>query len=238
MLIATNLFIPGWGLWLMGFYRTGVLVFAVYVGLLLAFSWTGLLLIQTGTIGFLLCHAALAIYSIIRGWSEHRPVRFLWNGLVRLITSLQYLTILIILAVFKAKLLGWQVYQIPSPSMAPALQIGDIIIADTRPWVVNSIIRGDIMVFYPPNIDSYVYIKRVMGVAGDKLAINEGELLVNDNSMATGLRTQSMSERTILPAHFFMMGDNHSQSRDSRFWGDVGQDRMVAKFYRVVYRKN
>ncbi|CAI8373898.1 MAG: Signal peptidase I [Cellvibrionales bacterium UBA7375] len=86
-------------------------------------------------------------------------------------------------------------FQIPSKSMVPTLKVGDYILVNKwiyglrLPVLHNKIIdvslpeRGDVMVFYPPHQDRY-FIKRVIGLPGDKVNLIKGQLFINGEKMA------------------------------------------------------
>jgi signal peptidase I len=86
-------------------------------------------------------------------------------------------------------------FQIPSKSMVPTLKVGDYILVNKwiygvrLPVLHTKIIdvslpeRGDVMVFYPPHQDRY-FIKRVIGLPGDKVNLIKGQLFINGEKMA------------------------------------------------------
>lgn len=100
----------------------------------------------------------------------------------------EYFPVLAVVLVLRSFV--YEPFQIPSGSMIPTLKIGDFILVNkwtygirlpvlrTKVISVNSPERGDIMVFFPPNEDRY-FIKRVVGVPGDKVQFIEGELFIN-----------------------------------------------------------
>lgn len=228
--------IPGWGLMIAGSYGLGALFYLASIGLLIVLSWAGLIFLKTVIFLYILIYILVAVISGIYGWKRKYLSINGWQWCTRVASFLFLPLIIVTIAIYKPVLLGWQLYQIPSPSMSPVLRVGDIIIADARPWVLNNVSKGDIMIFYPPNSNNYFYIKRVIGVGGDTILIENGQLAVNGKVQLSDLATKTMSERSIAEGHFFMMGDNHVQSRDSRYWGDVSEEKLVAKYVRVIFR--
>ncbi len=71
---------------------------------------------------------------------------------------------------------GYSVYSIPSGSMAPTLQINDYVMAFER----DKVARGDVVVYLLPKDGSTVYIKRVVGLPGDRIQMRGGVLHIND----------------------------------------------------------
>jgi signal peptidase I len=138
-------------------------------------------------------------------------------------------------------------YAIPSPSMVPALLVGDRIIANKViygvkiPLLRKTILRvsdpkrGDIVIFIYPEDRSKDFVKRVIGVAGDKIVIRNKQIYLNDQEYkdAYGIYTDKLTYPGILQPRdnfgpvvvpenaLFVMGDNRDQSADSRFWGFV-----------------
>ena len=159
-------------------------------------------------------------------------------------------------------------YQIPSGSMLPTLQIGDFIVVNKYTYglrlpitgskilAVNEPQRGDVMVFKYPHDTDVKYIKRVIGVPGDRITYRNKQLFINDQPMpleyigmdisgnmimreALGEtnhllwkqpgKVQDVRYKTVPKGHYFMMGDNRDGSNDSRSWGWVKEDLIVGK---------
>lgn len=140
-----------------------------------------------------------------------------------------------------------QAYKIPSPSMVPTLLVGDHLLVNKFiygvkiPLLRRTIIpvtdpkRGDIIVFIYPQDRSKDFIKRVIGVGGDKIEIRNKKIWINDRPYqdAVGIYSDPVSYPAIVQPRdnfgpvtvpknaLFVMGDNRDQSLDSRFWGFV-----------------
>lgn len=144
-----------------------------------------------------------------------------------------------------------QPYIIPSGSMLETLQIGDRLFVTKfsygihLPFMDKEIFslgepgRGDIIVFPFPEDKSQDYIKRVVGVPGDKIEIRDKQLYRNDEAVRESYvkhvdpyfspRRDSMRSLVVPPGKVFVLGDNRDASRDSRFWGFVDKDTIRGK---------
>lgn len=155
--------------------------------------------------------------------------------------------IIAILIAVVVRTLVVQAYKIPSQSMAPTLLVGDHLLVNKFiygvkiPLLRRTIIpvtdpkRGDIVVFIYPQDRSKDFIKRVIGVGGDKIEIRNKKIWINDqpHEDAVGVYSDPICYPAIVqprdnfgPAtvprnSLFVMGDNRDQSLDSRFWGFV-----------------
>jgi signal peptidase I len=96
--------------------------------------------------------------------------------------------------------------------------------------------RGDILVFKYPKDPSKGYIKRLIGLPGDTVEIRVGEVWVNDRKLSEPYVDSKMnlSQRSqpavVVPARsYYVMGDNRDNSSDSRFWGVVPEELLIAK---------
>ncbi|MAW23581.1 MAG: signal peptidase I [Cellvibrionales bacterium TMED47] len=124
-------------------------------------------------------------------WLMNKSIRADEDSLIGFFASLApVLVFVLVLRSFIA-----EPFQIPSKSMVPTLKVGDYILVNKwiyglrLPVLHNKIIdvslpeRGDVMVFYPPHQDRY-FIKRVIGLPGDKVNLIKGQLFINGEKMA------------------------------------------------------
>lgn len=147
-----------------------------------------------------------------------------------------------IIVVFNAVLM---LNQIPSSSMETTVMAGDLVIS-TR-LDSKDIERYDIMVFRTPDDPDTYYIKRVIGLPGETITVENGHVyadgvLLNDNFVNEEMDGSGDGIYEVPEGCYFMMGDNRNHSYDSRFWN--GEDRyipledFVAKAKVVVYPLN
>lgn len=125
--------------------------------------------------------------------------------------------------------------------MEPTLQIGDRLIVDKLSVDFGTINRGDIVVFKaPPNENCGPkvadLVKRVIGVPGDHLTSKGNTIYVNGKPLKEAwTHTEplgvAMGNVTVSANHYFMMGDNHSDSCDSRYWGSVPRSDIIGKAF-------
>jgi signal peptidase I len=199
----------------------------------------------------------------------------------------------VILLVFVLRSFIVEPFKIPSGSMIPTLLVGDFILVNKFTYgirlpVINKKIidvgqpqRGDVMVFRYPEDPSLDYIKRVVGIPGDKVAYQNKRLTINGQPVETrriddylqterlkyskqfiekpeGIEHRTLNDDdapgfisdatqfphrqdclynnagvicTVPAGHYFMMGDNRDNSRDSRFWGFVPEENIVGKAF-------
>ena len=128
---------------------------------------------------------------------------------------------------------------VPTGSMIPTLKIEPF----HERLFVNKFIyrfsdpkRGDIVVFKSPFGDKKDYVKRCIGLPGDKLKIKKGIVYINNQVlMLPGVKVNRdysyFDEVTVPKDCYFMMGDNRANSADSRFWKAYGFSSFVPKKY-------
>jgi len=164
-------------------------------------------------------------------------------------------------------------FRIPSGSMMPTLLQGDFIfvkkfsyglrlpVTETRIVETGAPERGDVVVFRLPSDPSINYIKRVVGLPGDKVSYERHRLVINGELVDLEQHTdatahdpryvEQLGEREhdilvtqaanvmrdgefLVPAgHYFMMGDNRDNSRDSRFLGAIPETHLVGEAVRI-----
>jgi signal peptidase I len=129
----------------------------------------------------------------------------------------------------------YQPVKVEGTSMMPSLEDQERIFVNKFVYRLEPIERGDIVVFRYPRDPSKSYIKRVIGMAGDVIRIDGGQVYVNgealDESYVPSEYTDSRSyPEVIVPPHcFFVLGDHRSMSNDSRDFGSVNQSFIYGK---------
>ncbi len=169
-----------------------------------------------------------------------------------------------------------QAYKIPSGSMEPTLLVGDHILVNkliyglrmpdtlfgieigSAPFGrylfrIEPIHHGDVVVFVFPPDPTKDFIKRVIGLPGDTIAVKNGKVWLNgapmpdphahfevsdsdrsavsprDNFPQIGTGADTLGAVTVPPGKIFVMGDNRDRSYDSRFWGFVPEDNVEGR---------
>jgi signal peptidase I len=99
--------------------------------------------------------------------------------------------------------------------------------------------RGDIVAFRHERSAPSVYLKRVIGVPGDRVEIRGGDVLVNGTQLQEPYvrfrDTRSFAPVTVPAATYYVLGDNRANSDDSRFWGFVPSEDVVGRAVFAVW---
>ena len=129
----------------------------------------------------------------------------------------------------------YQPVRVEGTSMLPRLEDQDRLFINKFAYRVGDIQRGDVVVFLYPHDHSKSYIKRVIGLPGDKLRIEQGRVYVNGRPIAEPYVPERFSDdrseaQIVLPDHeYYVMGDHRSISSDSRDFGPVDRDLIYGK---------
>ncbi len=156
-----------------------------------------------------------------------------------------------VLAIF-LRTFFFQIYKIPTTSMVPTLMPGDKIFVsklsygpkipftDFRLPGFSEPKRSDIIVFIPPHDRKKAYIKRLIGLDGDKITLRDGNVYVNGKIVVDPRIARNYyynqgdygkeGEVIVVPeGKYFFLGDNSISSLDGRFWGFVDKEDIVGK---------
>lgn len=190
--------------------------------------------------------------------------------------SVSFFPVLAIVLVLRSFL--FEPFQIPTGSMIPTLMVGDFILVNkyayglrlpvlgTKVFEVDDPQNGEVMVFIPPHEDEY-FIKRVVGIPGDRIRYEDKTLYINDMQQPqvfveqvppvkprylvyqeelggvphlihrNPFRDSRAAEWVVPEGYYFMMGDNRDQSSDSRYWGLASEENIVGKAVAVWLHK-
>jgi signal peptidase I len=109
---------------------------------------------------------------------------------------------------------------------------------------LGQIQRGDTVVFWAPEDYRESYIKRVIGLPGDTVAVEDGYVIVNGKKLVENYvppeyrDNRSYPERVVPPDEYFVLGDHRSSSNDSRAWGFVPRSYIYGKAVFVFWPPN
>ena len=129
----------------------------------------------------------------------------------------------------------YQPVRVEGTSMLPRLEDRDRLFINKFVYHIESIERGDIVVFRYPRDPEKSYIKRVIALPGDRLRIDRGTVYLNDKPLQESYvpeqyrDSRSMEETVIPDDSYFMMGDHRSISSDSREFGPVERSLIYGK---------
>ena len=129
----------------------------------------------------------------------------------------------------------YQPVRVEGTSMLPRLENRDRLFINKFVYHVEAIQRGDIVVFHYPLDPSKSYIKRVIGLPGDRIRIDHGQVWLNGKPLAESYvpaayrDTRSMASTVVPKGYYFMMGDHRSISSDSREFGSVRRSLIYGK---------
>lgn len=137
---------------------------------------------------------------------------------------------------FKPYIFGFDNRRNVSANMAPTLKPSELIVADTRGNLFGfNLKREDIITFIYPMNPSVTYVKRIIGLPGDRVKIQDGVTYINDapknelyvsNTSKERSYSTEMKEITVPPGSLFVLGDNRDNSNDSRIWGFLPQSNV------------
>jgi signal peptidase I len=137
-----------------------------------------------------------------------------------------------------------EMFDIPSESMVPTLQVGDRVFVrearDYRPKI------GDVVVFRTPNQVREIepdsgdfFIKRVIATGGDRVQVHQGKVYRNEQAIEepyiAELADYELPSLLVPPKSLFVLGDNRPHSFDSHVWGFLPEEYLVGRAYKVFW---
>lgn len=133
--------------------------------------------------------------------------------------------------------------QVRGQSMFPVFHDGEYIITDKVTFKTRKPERGEVVIFKSPQSAEIDFIKRIIGLPGDKVKIKSGKVYVNgqeleesnylDSSVYTGAESfLSENQEIVVPdGKYFVLGDNRPNSSDSRDFGPIGMDTFIGRVF-------
>lgn len=122
--------------------------------------------------------------------------------------------------------------RVDGSSMEPTLYHGEFVIVNKLAYKVSEPKIGDVIVFHFPRDPHQDYIKRIIGLPGDRVTVSQGRVYVNDQPLSEDYLAAppSYNDTWLVPeGALFVLGDNRNNSSDSHTWGPVPLDYVVGK---------
>lgn len=129
------------------------------------------------------------------------------------------------------------VFVVEGQSMEPNFYNGDSVLTNRISYLLSTPQRGDVVILkFPGDPEHKKYIKRIIGLPGEKIAIKDGTVYINDQKLTesylpAGTQTKPNMEKTLGANEYFVIGDNRGNSSDSRIWGPVEKSDLIGKAF-------
>jgi len=161
------------------------------------------------------------------------------------------LAIFAIITIFLVRYFLFKPFYVRGASMEPNFFDKEYLIIDEITYRLRAPERGEIIVFHYPKNESEYFIKRIIGLPGEKVKVQDGNVIIynqenpeglvlQESYLPAGLKNQPNVTHNLSSAQYFVMGDNRNNSFDSRFFGPIDQKEFVGRvwlrgwpFYRV-----
>ena len=133
--------------------------------------------------------------------------------------------------------------RVPTGSMENTIMSRSRVIGSRLAYLKDDPQRGDIVIFHYPDDESIYYVKRVIGLPGETVMIEDGKVYINgsdtplDEPYLAEPMEGSYGPYTVPEGCYFMLWDNRNNSRDARFWENkyVKKDKIIAKVLFCYY---
>lgn len=140
-------------------------------------------------------------------------------------------------------------YKMTASSMQPTIKKGDRVLVNLSFYKNNRPKRGEIVVFRFPKDPKKIWIKRIVAFGGETIEIKDGAILINDKMLdqniikkqlyTNGGEYGSKGKAILIPEnHFFVLGDYSAKSFDSRYWGFLPEENLIAKATKIYWPLN
>jgi signal peptidase I len=150
-------------------------------------------------------------------------------------------SIIALLIVVPIRMFIAQPFIVSGASMADTFHTGEYLIVDQLTYHFNQPSRGDVVIFRYPRDPSKFFIKRIIGLPGDTIIIEDAKVTIINEEHPQGMTLDEPYIRSMRPANrleetlgdreYFVMGDNRDESSDSRMWGVLQEERIIGRAF-------
>lgn len=149
------------------------------------------------------------------------------------------IVIIVLVIVLPIRYFVFQPFFVKGQSMEPNFEDGDYLIVDELSYRLREPQRGEVIVLKYPNDISQRYIKRIIGLPGETIEIENGTVVIvsqegsmvldESNYLSTSVFTSGTIKLTLTGDEYFVLGDNRSASSDSRRWGALSEKDIIGR---------
>lgn len=150
-------------------------------------------------------------------------------------------SVIALLIVIPIRMFVAQPFIVSGASMQETFHNGEYLIVDQVSYHLHSPERGDVVIFRYPRDPSKYFIKRIIGVPGDTLTIEDSTVTILNEAHPEGFILNEPYIKSMRPGvtiteelgdrEYFVMGDNRDESSDSRVWGVLQEERIIGKAF-------
>ena len=169
--------------------------------------------------------------------AEHRE-----SGCLRSIISFLVIVAAVLVLSWGIRTFVFQAYGIPSGSMENTIEVGDMVFSEKVTYYGSDPQRGDIVTFSDPEIPSRILIKRVIATGGETVDLVDGRVVVDgvalEESYTEGKPSYPLTAAygteitypyTVPEGELWVMGDNRTNSQDSRYFGSIDESSVTGR---------
>ena len=152
---------------------------------------------------------------------------------------IKFIVIIIVSVLFVRNFIALP-FIVVGPSMDPTFNTGQYLIVDRVSYRIHDPRRNDVIVFRYPNDPKVFYIKRIIGLPGETISIDTGRVNIINSENPEGFdlsndyvsknhRSSENFKTTLGENEYFVMGDNRTESSDSRAWGSLDEKYIIGR---------
>ncbi|MDY6867633.1 MAG: signal peptidase I [Chloroflexota bacterium] len=131
--------------------------------------------------------------------------------------------------------------RVENVSMKPTLEPGQFLLVNRVSYKLGRPHIGDIVVFHAPGVSDQDYIKRVIGLPGDEIRVENGTVYINNRPLYEPYISEqpNYTGSWMVPeGEYFVLGDNRNNSSDSHLWGFVPEEDIVGRALLIYWPFN
>jgi len=183
---------------------------------------------------------------------QNKEQNILKDGIIKKYLSFSFeifkIAVIALVIVLPIRYFLFQPFIVKGESMSPSFESGDYLIVDEISYRISEPQRGDVVVFKYPKNTTQRFIKRIIGLPGEKIVIKSGsvavtkttgeEIILDEQYLPDDLKTYGDTITILKADEYFVLGDNRMYSYDSRSWGIVPKANIIGKAFLRLYPIN